>query len=44
MANSTKGNLLPNTANTPLDARARVATLAGFSTALRPAGITKSRH
>ena len=36
MANSTKGNLLPNTANTPLDARARVATLAGVANIQNP--------
>ena len=36
MANSTKGNLLPNTVNTPLDARARVATLADAANIQNP--------
>lgn len=36
MANSTKGNLLPNTVNTPLDARARVATLADVANIQNP--------
>ena len=36
MATSTKGNLLPNTVNTPLDARARVATLADAANIQNP--------
>lgn len=36
MATSTKGNMLPNTVNTPLDARSRVATLADAANIQNP--------
>ena len=37
MATSTKGNMLPNAVNTPLDARSRVATLADVANMQNPA-------